>query len=73
VLKCLDRGWQPKVTTISKAKDLSTMTIVSLFGKFKEELNNKVLRCGRSLGLGSIIDELKSTQLIVEKIESTNC
>jgi len=27
VLKCLDRNWQPKVTTISESKDLSIITI----------------------------------------------
>jgi len=36
VLKCLDRSWQPKVTAISKSKDLTSMTIASLFGKLKE-------------------------------------
>jgi len=36
VLKCLDRSWQPKVTTISESKDLTSMTIASLFGKLRE-------------------------------------
>jgi len=36
VLKCLDRSWQPKVTTISESKDLSIMTIAALFGKLRE-------------------------------------
>jgi len=36
VLKCLDRRQQPKVTTISKPRDLSTMTIAALLGKLKE-------------------------------------
>jgi len=35
VLKCLDRSWKPKVTTISKTRDLSTLTIASLFLKCK--------------------------------------
>jgi len=26
VLKCLDRSWQPKVTTISETRDLSILT-----------------------------------------------
>ena len=35
VLKCLDRSWQPKVTTISESRDLSTLTMIALFGKLK--------------------------------------
>jgi len=35
VLKCLDRSWQPKVTTISESRDLSTMTTTTLFGKLR--------------------------------------
>ncbi|XP_068504363.1 uncharacterized protein [Phaseolus vulgaris] len=36
VLKCLDRTWQPKVTTISESKDLISMTVASFFGKLRE-------------------------------------
>ncbi|XP_068466477.1 uncharacterized protein [Phaseolus vulgaris] len=36
VLKCLDRTWQPKVTAISESKDLSSLTMASLFGKLRE-------------------------------------
>ena len=36
VLECLDRSWQPKVTTISKSRDLSTLTTTTLFGKIRE-------------------------------------
>ena len=36
VLKCLDRTWQPKVTAISESKDLTLMTVASLFGKLRE-------------------------------------
>jgi len=36
VIKCLDRNWQPKVTAISKSKDISIITIVALFGKLRE-------------------------------------
>jgi len=36
VLKCLDRSWQPKVTTISETRDLSTLTTTALFGKLRE-------------------------------------
>ena len=36
ILKCLDRSWQPKVTTISESRDLTSLTTTSLFGKFKE-------------------------------------
>jgi len=36
ILKCLDRSWQPKVTTISESKDLTSMTTTSLSGKLRE-------------------------------------
>jgi len=36
VLKCFDRSWQPKVTTISEFKDLSRLSTTTLFGKLKE-------------------------------------
>jgi len=36
VLKCLDRTWQPKVTAILESKDLTSMTVASLFGKLRE-------------------------------------
>jgi len=36
ILKCLDRSWQPKVTSISESKDLTTFTTISLFGKLRE-------------------------------------
>ncbi|XP_068504123.1 uncharacterized protein [Phaseolus vulgaris] len=47
ILECLDRTWQPKVTTISKSKDLTSMTIASLFGKLREhelEMNRLVFQ-----------------------------
>jgi len=46
ILKCLDRSWQPKVTTISESKDLTSLTITSLFGKLREhelEMNSDVI------------------------------
>ncbi|XP_068461686.1 uncharacterized protein [Phaseolus vulgaris] len=36
ILKCLDRSWQRKVTTISKSKDLTSMITTSSFGKLRE-------------------------------------
>ena len=36
ILKCLGRTWQPKVTTISESRDLTSMTTTSLFGKLRE-------------------------------------
>jgi len=36
VLKCLDRSWQPKVTTISESKNLSRLSTVVMFGKLRE-------------------------------------
>ena len=36
ILKCLDRSWQPKVTSISKTRDLTTLTTATLFCKLRE-------------------------------------
>ena len=36
ILKCLDRSWQPKVTTILESRDLTTLTTATLFGKLRE-------------------------------------
>jgi len=36
ILKCLDRSWQAKVTTISESKDLTSLATASLFGKLRE-------------------------------------
>jgi len=36
ILKCLDRSWQPKVTAIFEAKDLTSLSMASLFGKLRE-------------------------------------
>jgi len=36
VLKCLDRSWQPKVTTISESRDPSKLSTAALFGKLME-------------------------------------
>jgi len=36
ILKCLDRSWQPKVTAIFESKDLTSLSMASLFGKLKE-------------------------------------
>jgi len=33
ILKCLDRSWKPKVTTISETRNLTTLTTATLFGK----------------------------------------
>jgi len=36
ILKCLDRAWQPKVTAIFESKDLTSLSMASLFGKLRE-------------------------------------
>ena len=36
ILKFLDGSWQLKVTVISKSKDLTTLTTISLFCKLRE-------------------------------------
>ena len=33
VLRCLSRKWQPKVTTIAESRDLTYMSLATLFGK----------------------------------------
>jgi len=44
MLKCLDRSWQPKTTTISESRDLSKPSTTALFGKLikhEQELKRK--------------------------------
>ena len=36
MLKCLDKTWQPKVTTITESRDLTTLSTAVLFGKLRE-------------------------------------
>ncbi|KAF1893075.1 hypothetical protein Lal_00035404 [Lupinus albus] len=36
VLRCLDRNWQPKVTTIMEPKDLDSIPLATLFGNLQE-------------------------------------
>lgn len=36
VLICLSRQWQPKVTAIAESKDLTNMSLATLFGKLQE-------------------------------------
>jgi len=36
ILKSFNRTWQPKVMTISKSKDLTSITHAELFGKLRE-------------------------------------
>jgi hypothetical protein len=36
VLRCLSRNWQPKVTAIKEANDLTTLNLTTLFGKLEE-------------------------------------
>nr|KYP56813.1 hypothetical protein KK1_003061 [Cajanus cajan] len=36
VLRCLDRTWQAKVTAIEESKDLTSLTLATLFGKLRE-------------------------------------
>ena len=36
VLRCLNREWQPKVTSITESKDLSSMSLATLFVKLQE-------------------------------------
>nr|KYP52978.1 Retrovirus-related Pol polyprotein from transposon TNT 1-94 [Cajanus cajan] len=36
VLQCLDKSWQAKVTAIEESKDLTSLTLATLFGKLRE-------------------------------------
>ena len=36
VLRCLNREWQPKVTAIKEANNLTTLDLTTLFGKLEE-------------------------------------
>ncbi|KAK2370012.1 gag-protease polyprotein [Trifolium repens] len=36
ILRCLNRSWQPKVTAIKEANDLTTLSLTTLFGKLTE-------------------------------------
>ncbi|KAK2374883.1 hypothetical protein QL285_075815 [Trifolium repens] len=36
ILRCLSRSWQPKVTAIKEANDLTTLSLTTLFGKLTE-------------------------------------
>ncbi|KAL5179614.1 hypothetical protein HKD37_01G000889 [Glycine soja] len=38
VLRCLSKEWQPKETAISESKDLSSMSLATLFGKLQEHV-----------------------------------
>ena len=41
MLRCLSGQWQPKVTTIAESKDLTNMSLATLFGKLQEhEMEN---------------------------------
>jgi len=70
ILKCLDRNWQPKVTTISEIRDLTTLTTATLFGKLREhELEMTRLKemesaekKSRSLALKSKVAEIGTSE-----------
>ena len=36
ILRCLNREWKPKVTSIKEANDLTTLELITLFGKLQE-------------------------------------
>ena len=36
VLRCLSREWQPRVTAITESRDLSNMSLATLFGKLQD-------------------------------------
>ena len=65
ILKCLDRSWQPKVTTISESKDLTSLTTVSLFGKLREhelEMNRLNVQESEDKHVRNIAWKLPSTR-----------
>jgi len=36
VMKSLNRAWKPKVTTISKSRDLTSINMATIFGKLRD-------------------------------------
>jgi len=76
ILKCLDRSWQPKVTTISETRDLTTLTTAALFGKLREhEMEMTRLKemesaekKSRSLPLKSKVAEIEPVRTVQNKI-----
>jgi len=70
VLKCFDRSWQPKVTTMPKSRDLSTMTTTAVFGKLKEH-EIKMNRLNKQESSEKMVKNmtLKSNTKKIDKIE----
>ncbi|WVY89919.1 hypothetical protein V8G54_035433 [Vigna mungo] len=64
ILKSLNMNWQPKVTAISKSKDLTTMNMATLFSKLREH----------ELELGRLKDEeeIEENKSIALKATSKN-
>jgi len=65
ILKCLDRSWKHKVTTISESKDLTSLTTTSLFGKLREhelEMNKLNVQESEDKHVRNIALKLPSTR-----------
>jgi len=79
IFKCLDRSWQPKLTTISETRDLTTLTTTTLFGKLREhELEitrlkemETVEKKTRSLALKSKVAEIETSEDNTEENSDT--
>ena len=71
VLKCLDRTWQSKVTAISELKDLTSMTVASLFSKLREhEIDIQRLTVQESEDKHNKSITLKASKLQLDSSES---
>ena len=69
ILKCLDRSWQPKVTTISESKDLTSLTTASLLGKLREHDESQVKEVFINEGRGNSPSHLKFFLLVFSKLK----
>ena len=71
VLRCLSREWQPKVTTISESKDLSSLSLATLFGKLQEhEMELQRLNQSEETDKRKRSIALKASSSILEEEES---
>ena len=68
VLNCLDRSWQPKVTTISETRDLLTLTITAFFGKLREH-EIEIQRLNELASSEKKVKPLKTSTKKNEKLE----
>jgi len=47
ILRCMTREWQPKVTTIKESQNLNVLSMITLFGKLKENEHEIIEKCSK--------------------------